>query len=89
MADDVTISARHCIRLEGELGEFQPEWSTRAIDRDCDVVTLRLAAKKAQVPSPIRLVWAHPTIDIQGRWHPGLKRDRGLPPDWASKSAPN
>lgn len=73
---------RHRIDLEGDLGGFHAILSCHTWDADRHVVTLRLSAPDHQPPPRLKLVWMHPAIDIQGRWHPECRHDRSLPPDW-------
>ena len=72
------------IRLEGGFEGFTAELSAEQTAPGVDVVTLTLTAAEPTAPPQVKLVWAHPAVDVQGSWHALIGRNRGLSPDWGA-----
>lgn len=73
----------HEVHLEGDAGAFAVELSCEQLAERLHVVRLALDAAQPARPHALRLVFTHPSVDIQARWHPAALHARNLPSDWA------
>lgn len=52
------------------------------VEEDVFVVRIRLQAERMHIPSPVRIQWSQPAVDIHGMWHPGADRNKAFQVDW-------
>ena len=69
--NEPTVRAgRYEVRLEGDLKGFKAEMKSQSPQEGLDIVMLKLTGSEEALPPHIKLVFEHPSNDIQAHWHP-------------------
>lgn len=69
-------------RLSGNGDGFEASVRIESPEEGVELVHIRLRAEAPIAPPAFRLEWRIPIVDVQGVWHPGAYRNRGLAADW-------
>lgn len=68
--------------LEGDLGPFAATLTLETDGLGVQYVHLHLASPAAQIPPPLALTWAVPSVEMPGRWDTGTGWYRGQGVEW-------
>jgi alpha-galactosidase len=66
----------------GELQDFSLNFSSTSLEKGLDIITVKLARPQAGRPPQFSLKWAMPSHGVTGKWLPGARLDKVVPPDW-------
>jgi alpha-galactosidase len=76
-------TASHTVFLYGNLRRFKAELTSRSVEKNLDIITLKLSADAADtLPAGLTLAFSHPIIDLQSNWHPSMMFSRHLRITW-------
>ena len=64
------------IKIEGELGTFDANITTKIITQDLEIVTLTISSDQLAVPPKFNLEWSFPSIDIYQFWNSNINTDK-------------
>ena len=74
----------YSVNVQGDPGQFRITCETETIEDGIHAIHLELSADQAQRPPEIMLAWEHPLVETHQQWHPGVRYDRTIKPDWAN-----
>src|SRR5271156_23752 len=69
-------------RLEGNLGAFHAELACEEIEPHLYFISIKLHSDTPATPSPFKLSWRYPNLDVQAVWHSGCNASRWLSRPW-------
>jgi alpha-galactosidase len=82
-------------RLEGNLAAFHADLACEEIEPQLHLIHINLAADTPVTPTPVKLTWRYPIVDIMAMWSSGCDSKRWLSRPWeitvqsqATKDAP-
>jgi len=64
------------IKVEGNLGTFKADITSKEISPDLEIVTLTLTSEQPAIPPKLNLEWSFPSMDICQFWNSNIGTDK-------------
>ncbi|RLC26115.1 MAG: alpha-galactosidase [Deltaproteobacteria bacterium] len=64
------------IEIEGELGTFSVDITSKELAPNLEIVTIKLFANQLAVPPKFNLEWSFPSIDVYQFWNSNIRTDK-------------
>ncbi|MCD4730634.1 MAG: alpha-galactosidase [Bacteroidales bacterium] len=64
------------IKIEGELGTFIVDITSKEIAPDLEIISLSLTSEQLAVPPKFELEWSFPSIDVYQFWNSNIRTDK-------------